>query len=303
MGQANASRAELKTKPARAREAAARDFELDAAAACADVTPAGTMLATAIDKLDRTCFSAIRRLKARQRPQRPGPQPDPQTPVTTEEDLDDLAEPDQAEPADIAVDFEDAFASGVEVPTDDQFEPVAATTTEAGEPEFGDEPNPAAPDVATEICEVEANSVLDRAGPADVVDEAQEQAYMNFPESEQTLAAHDDEPAPIAAPTTEANELAAEAGLQQKCEFEANCVYGIETPDFERFGPEADRLRRLDHHLEATDGTGGPGPDSERSLRDSRMASAMEEHAIRAAELSRRIDAHFGINGERPDSS
>ena len=79
------------------------------------------------------------------------------TPATTAEDLDDLVEPDQTEPADVAVDVEDAVARA-EVPTDDEPAPVAATTTEADEPEVVDEADQAAPaDPDPERCEVEPN--------------------------------------------------------------------------------------------------------------------------------------------------
>ena len=55
------------TELTKAREVAARDLELDTAVACADATPEGTKLTNAIDKVDRSCLAAIRRLEARQR--------------------------------------------------------------------------------------------------------------------------------------------------------------------------------------------------------------------------------------------
>jgi len=253
-GNISAIMEDLKGKLAYAREAAERDLELDAAEACADATPEGTKLTNAIDKIDRSCLAAIRRLEARQRPARPGPKRDPEQPATAAESLDDLVEPDQAEPADVAADVQDTVAA--EVPIEDPA-PVAATTTEAEEPELVDEPDPASPaEPGPEKCEDEANS-----GPAP-----------------------------------------AEAG-PKKCEDEANCVYGMKEPDFERFGPETDHLRKLDHYLQATDGTGEPGADPERTPADSPLARAMQQRAIWLQEQSRQIDAHFGIDGERPDSS
>ena len=131
-GYVSAIMEDLKGKLAYASEVAERDLELDAADACADATPAGTKLTNAIDKIDRSCLAAIRRLEARQRPARPGPKRDPEQPATAAESLDDLVEPDQAEPADVAADAQDTVAAGVH---GDQPAPVAATTTEADEPE------------------------------------------------------------------------------------------------------------------------------------------------------------------------
>jgi len=243
---------DLKAKLASAKEVAGRDLELDAAEAAADLTPKGTQLTNAIDKIDRSCLAAIRRLEARQRPPQPGPKRDPKQPATADEALDDLVEPDQVEPAAVAADVEDAVAAEVH---DDEPAPVAATTTEADEPEVVDEPDPASPtEAGTEKCEDEANN----SGPAP-----------------------------------------AEAG-PEKCEDEANYGYGIKEPDLERFGPEADRLRSLHHHLQATDGTGEPGVDPDRTRVDSPLARAMQQRAIWLQEQSRQIDAHFGIDGERP---
>ena len=81
-GQVSTIMADLKTELTTAREVAARDLELDAAVACADATPTGTKLTNAIDKVDRSCLAAIRRLEARQRPQRPGPEQDPRATAT-----------------------------------------------------------------------------------------------------------------------------------------------------------------------------------------------------------------------------
>jgi hypothetical protein len=54
-------------------EIADRDIGLDTIVACLDATPAGISLANAIDKSDRSCLAAIRRLQAGRTPNRPGP--------------------------------------------------------------------------------------------------------------------------------------------------------------------------------------------------------------------------------------
>ena len=179
---------DLKGKLAYAREVADRNLELDAAEACADATPVGIKLTNAIDKIDRSCMAAIWRLEARQRPLRPGPKRDPNQPATAAEALDDLVEPDQAEPAAVAADAQDTVAAEVH---SDEPAPVAATTIEAEEPEVGGEAESAG---------------FGRGRGA------------------------------------------------EKCEDEANCVYGMNAPDFERFGPEAERLTKLYHHLQGIDG-------------------------------------------------
>jgi len=162
-------------------EIADRDIGLDAIVACLDATPAGISLANAIDKSDKSCLAAIRRLQAgRKPPGRPGPKRGPKKAETAAEALRNLVEPGQAGPAAVA----DSVASdgcrvmgadapgqvpaavaaevqatvAVEVPTDDpeiEAEPVVEKC--ADEPIS--EPTPAEPDV--EKCAVEPIS-----GPA-----------------------------------------------------------------------------------------------------------------------------------------
>ena len=104
-----------------------------------------------------------------------------------------------------------------------------------------------------------------------------------------------------------------------------------EEPDFERFGPYAGSLKKLKLMLDATYGDVGssdspgdeaafaegllsgtssgpdpgevfrPGIPSEGGPTDSPLARASAEWKRRAAEISRELDEHFGIDGNRPD--
>jgi hypothetical protein len=285
---------DLRGKLAHAKEVADRDLKLDAAAACADATPAGTKLTNAIDKIDRSCLAAIRRLEARQRPQRPGPKGEPNQPATDAEALDDLVEPDPAEPAAVADDGQDTVAAEVH---DGEPAPAATTTTDAAEPEPekckvepNSEPAPAEP--GAEKCEVEPNS-----GPTPA--EAEPEKCEVEPNSGPAPAEAEPEKCEV---EPNSGPAPAEPGAE-KCEVEPNCGYGIKEPDFERFGPEANRLRKVYHFLQATDGTGEPGADPARTRTDTALSRAMEQFTRRQTELSRQLDAHFGIDGERPDSS
>ena len=58
-------------------EVADRDIGLDAVVAALDVTPAGMSLASAIDKAEKSCLAAIRRLQAGRAPGRPDPKRGP----------------------------------------------------------------------------------------------------------------------------------------------------------------------------------------------------------------------------------
>ena len=75
---------------------------------------------------------------------------------------------------------------------------------------------------------------------------------------------------------------------------------GAKEPDFERFGPYANILRNVQRNLQAADGDPGR-TDADAAGRDSPLARATEQFRLRQIELSRQIDARFGINGERPE--
>jgi len=104
-------------------------------------------------------------------------------------------------------------------------------------------------------------------------------------------------------------------------------------PDFARFGPYAGYLSNLKLMLDATYGDEGssdapgagaafpeglpagtsfrrnpgdvprPGTpaDGESPPRDSPLARATEQWRLRSTEISRQLDEHFGIDGNRPD--
>ena len=117
-------------------EVADRDIGLDAIVASLDATPAGMSLASAIDKSDKSCLAAIRRLQAGRTPDQPGPKRGPKKAETAAEALRNLVEPGQAEPAPVAADARATVAA--EVPSGDP--PISQTMTEAAEPTTEDDP-------------------------------------------------------------------------------------------------------------------------------------------------------------------
>ena len=281
-------------------EVAERDLQLDAAVACMDATPEGTKLANQVDKLDRGCMAAIRRLESRQKPDRRAPKRDAKKAETAAAAVGDLGARDQAAPADVAADVQDSVAA--DVPTDAPA-PAAATTAETDEPKSVVEPDRAAPaEPGAENYRVEA--ILEPA-PA-------ERGAENY-RVEAIL-----EPAP------------AERGAEN-FPVEAIVGDGAKGDEFDRFGPYAAYLRDVRLHFQATYGAGepgdgpGPGPASpsgpppgtssgiepvaeprpgvhrECTRTDTPLSRAKEQFTRTQEELSRQLDAHFGINGDRPD--
>jgi hypothetical protein len=68
--------------------------------------------------------------------------------------------------------------------------------------------------------------------------------------------------------------------------------------------PEAEFLRRLQTQLERMYGTGRddsrPGHEPGGAATGNALAKAVEQFTLRQRELSRQLDAHFGIDGARP---
>ena len=149
-------------------EIADRDIGLDAVVAALDVTPAGMSLANAIDKAEKSCLAAIRRLQAGRTPVRPGPKRGPKKAESAAEALRNLVEPGQAEPAGVAADAQATVAP--EVPSGDPA-PTSLTMTEAAEPLMEDDPGPAPSEPVDETCRIEP--ILERA-PSEPVDEPRE---------------------------------------------------------------------------------------------------------------------------------
>jgi hypothetical protein len=77
-------------------EIADRDIGLDTVVASLDVTPAGMSLASAIDKAEKSCLAAIRRLQAGRTPVRPGPKRGPKKAESAAEALRNLVDSGQA---------------------------------------------------------------------------------------------------------------------------------------------------------------------------------------------------------------
>jgi len=280
-------------------EVADRDIGLDSVVASLDVTPAGMSLASAIDKAEKSCLAAIRRLQAGRAPARPDPKRGPKKAESAAEALRDLVDSGQAEPAAVAADAQATVAA--EVPADDPV-PSPLTMAEAAEPLTEGSPGPAP---AEPVEEKRAIEPIFESAPAEPVEEkrAIEPIF---------------EPAPA-------------EPLEEKRAIEPIFEPTREEPNFERFGPYAGSLKRLKLMLDATYGdvrssdppgaeaafaegplsgtSSGPDPGDvsrpgippEGGPTDGPLARATAEWERRAAEISRRLDEHFGINGDRPD--
>ena len=144
-------------------EVAERDIGLDAIVASLDTTPAGISLANAIDKADKSCLAAIRRLQAGRTPVRPSPKRGSKKAASAADALRDLVDPGQAEPAVVAADAHATVAA--EVPAGDPA-PTSLTITEAAEPLKEDDPGPAPAEPVEEKCAIEP--ILEAAPPAPV---------------------------------------------------------------------------------------------------------------------------------------
>jgi hypothetical protein len=75
---------------------------------------------------------------------------------------------------------------------------------------------------------------------------------------------------------------------------------GVTEPDFERFGPYAEILRKVQRNLQTA--ATQPAPTNiNPAERESPLARATAQFELRQAELARQMDVRFGINGERPE--
>jgi hypothetical protein len=267
-------------------------------------------------------MAAIRRLEARQKPVRPGPGRDPKKPATVTDAVHDLVEPGQDEPAAaapgpkvapaaVAADAQAPLAP--EVPADDPA-PAPLTMTEAAEPETEDDPGLSTAEAIAEKCRVEP---ISGPTPTDPGVEKRRVEPISEP-APADLGAEKCRVEPISGPAVET------------CVGEPVSGPATKMPDFERFGPYAGYLRNVQLMLEAKYGDGGSSdaPGAEPALpegqlsgtssrpnpgdvgwpatppdgvpRESYLAKAMEQRRLRNIELSRQLDEHFGINGNRP---
>jgi hypothetical protein len=120
----------------------------------------------------------------------------------------------------------------------------------------------------------------------------EEQAGTNLPESEQIRGASKTPPQPPSIGMSD------EPGSYYEPGPEAAADAGAKEPDFERYGPYAEILRKVQRNLQAADrGRTNTNP----AERESPLIRATEQFMLRQAELARQMDMRFGINGERPE--
>jgi hypothetical protein len=225
----------LKKQLKHVKAVADRDLRLDAIEAAADATPAGTSLANAIDKSDRSCMAALKRLEARQKPGRRGPDGDPKKPVAAADGVADLVEPGQAEPgpelapAAVAADADAPLAP--EVPASD---PAPVTMTRAAEPGMVDDPGLSAAEAVAEKCGVEPISV---PASSEAVTEKCGVESISVPASSEAVA--------------------------ENRGVEPISVPRLREPDFERFDPEAERPRNVHLMHQRPDQPARPPPVSD----------------------------------------
>ena len=218
-------------------EVADRDIGLDTIVATLDTTPAGMSLASAIDKAEKSCLAAIRRLQTGRAPVRPGPKRGPKQTESAAEALRNLVEPGQAEPAGVAADAQATVAA--EVPAGDPA-PTSLTMTEAAEPLTEGDPGPAP---SEPVDEKRANEPILERAPSEPVDEkrANEPILERAP-SEPVDEKRANEPILERAPFEPVDEKRANEPILERAP---------EEPDFERFGPYAGSLKRLKLMLDA----------------------------------------------------
>jgi hypothetical protein len=243
-----------------------------------------------IQSNDRGCMAALRRLEIRQKPDGPGPKrgsKKPEAPAATSDfaaarpEAELKPEPDAPGlvPAAVADEVwsEDVAAA---IPTTEADEPNAegdesSSTAEADADFFTVEP-------ILEAKSAEAGADLLTVEP--ILEVKSAEAGADLLTVEPILEAKSGEAG--------ANLFAVEPILDHRAE-----------DDLERFGPQAAHLRELRDFFKANSGAGGGigGPGAELEPRENPVKKAEERLRLRQEELSRQLDAHFGINGERPE--
>ena len=274
---------ELKGHREYVEDVAVRNLDLDARQARVDLTPDGHRLTNYILGSDRGCLAALRRLEIRQKPDRPAPKRRPRKPEAA------AAASPQAEP------------EPEPKPQDDPGSSTAQAGADISTVEAISEPATAEPGADLLTVEAISEPAAGRAR-ADLltVEAISEPATAEPGAGFLTVEA-------ISEPAT------AEPGADLLT-VEAISNDPAAEDDLERFGPEADHLRQVRLDLEAIYGAGRPidgaagsgrrsrpGTDPGHARRESPALRAAEQFTRRQWELSRRLDAHFGINGDRPD--
>ncbi len=293
---------ELKGHREYVEDVADRNLDLDVRQARVDLTPDGNRLTNYILGSDRGCLAALRRLEIRQKPDRPAPKRRSRKPEA------EAAAIPQAEPEPEPKPQDDPGSSTAQAGAD-------ISTVEAIS-------EPAAAEPGADLLTVEAISEPATAEPgADLLTvEAISEPARAEPGADFLTVEAISEPAPA---EPGADLLTVEAICEPATAEPGADLLTVEAisndpaaeDDLERFGPEADRLRQVRLDLEAIYGAGRPihgaipdtGDDARPATDPSHVPTesprlrAVQEFTRRQLELSRALDAHFGINGDRPD--
>jgi hypothetical protein len=301
--------AELQAHALKTQETAARRLEQQAGGAAVDSSPEGIRLMGYITSNEKGCDAALRRLELGRKPDRPGPKGGPKKPVAAPAAASPMPE-SSPEPADVAADVHDTV--GAEVPAEDAATVTTTQGTETQEQAGNDFPEseqarvtgadfstlqaieePAQGEAGTDFSTLEA---IEEPAPAE--------AGADF----STLEAIE-EPAPAEAGADFSTLEAIEDSTGSPLAGASGGCAPVDEAELERDLPEFARFRTLHRQVEADlaarcgrEDEPAPGKPTDREREETPLSRAMEHLRLRQMEQSRQLDAHFGINGERPEA-
>ena len=297
---------ELKTVRQEVQEQTERHLELDSISAQIESTPKGTRLANRIDKSERGLMAALRRVQLLQQPEpKRGRKTSGASATAPTAAASPPAEPEETvspEPDSVPIDVDVDRTFATDGPADETNTPLS-TTVDADEP-------------ATEfpaVVAAEVDATFTAEGPIESRDieplttieaapsSAKDDVGLPMAEVDANLCSFK----PIFDPTAEveANLCSFKPIFEPTSEVDANlCSFKpiFDQPalvnEVEPFGPEGAGATRDGPVAAAPQGSQPDGDGWESSL-----AGAVEEWERGLIEQSRLLDAHFGVNTERPE--
>ncbi len=318
--------AELQAHELKIEQAAARRLEQEVGGAAVDSSPEGIRIMNYITNNEKGFDMALRRIELGRRPDRPGPKRAPKKSEAVPAEVAPKAE-SSPEPATIAADVQEPVAA--EVPEDAA---AAPTMTQATEIEQDDVPGPLTGETGAGVSTYEAieepapsetgadfstHEAIEEPAPAETGAEVSTHEAIEDATRAETGADVLTGGSGISPPITTAEISLAGASGWYAPPAEAGVDFSALEAILDDMGdgaelkpdsPEFVRLRELCCQIEATYCAGrgrddDPGrdrpPDLARS--DTPLARAEERLRCRQEDLSRQIDAHYGLNGERPE--
>jgi hypothetical protein len=306
--------AELQAHALKIQELAARRLEQAVGGAAADSSPEGIRLMNYITNNEKGFDAALRRIELGRKPDRPGSKRAPKESGAAASVAAEVAAEPQPEPPAVAVtvaaDVQEPVAAAV--PDGDAPTPTMTGVTEITQ---DDVPRPLTAEAGAEFSTYEAIEEPAQAGAG-----AEFSTYEAIEKPAQAGAGAEfstyegiEKPAQAGAgaefSTYEAIEEPAQAEVGAGfAELEAVLDDMGDGTDLEPDSPEFVRLREACRQIEATYGAGrrrdddpARGCQAGAGRTDSPLARAEERFRRRQEDLSRQLDDHYGINGERPE--